>query len=257
MNTTLDGTSSYDLDGDPLTYDWEGPFESSPDTGAMPTVVFPAPTGAKTVDLTVTDPFGETDSCSASVTVLDTLAPLITPPDDVLYECTSPDGTPVDLGLPTVSDICDASVDVINDAPALFPIGSTEVLWTATDDSGNQSTDGQSVTVQDTTPPEIFCNSPETFAPPDAPISFIASAEDICDTDPSVAITEYNCYKFNKKGKLIGKKASCIVTFEEGTISIQDTGGVGNLISWTVEATDNHGNQSVKTCEIMVINPTD
>jgi subtilisin family serine protease len=257
MNTTLDGTGSFDPDGDPLTYDWEGPFESSPDTGAMPTVVFPAPTGAKTVDLTVTDPFGETDSCSASVTVLDTLAPLITPPDDVLYECTSPDGTPVDLGLPTVSDICDASVDVINDAPALFPIGSTEVLWTATDDSGNQSTDGQSVTVQDTTPPEIFCNSPETFAPPDAPISFIASAEDICDTDPSVAITEYNCYKFNKKGKLIGKKASCIVSFDGTTISIQDTGGVNNLISWTVEATDNDGNQSVKTCEIMVINPTD
>ncbi len=61
----------------------------------------------------------------------------------------------------------------------------------------------------------------------------------------------------NKKGKLINKKSSCIVSFDGTTISIQDTGGVANQISWTVEATDNHGNQSIETCEVMVINPTD
>jgi len=215
------------------------------------------PLGSTPVEWTVTDDSGNSTSDTQNVQIVDTTPPSLLAPADIVAECTAPDGTPVDLGLPTVSDICDAFVDVINDAPALFLIGSTGVLWTATDDSGNQSTDGQSVTVQDTTPPEIFCNSPETIAPPDAPLSFTSSAEDICDTDPSVAIMEYNCYKLNKKGKLISKKASCIVTFEEVTISIQDTGGVDNLISWTVEATDNHGNQSVKTCEVMVINPMD
>jgi hypothetical protein len=215
------------------------------------------PLGDTSVEWTATDDSGNATSDIQNVTIVDTTPPSLTAPDDVLAECTSPDGTPVDLGLPTVSDICDASVDVSNDAPALFPIGSTGVLWAATDDSGNQSTDGQSVTVQDTTPPEIFCNSPETITPPDAPLSFTSSAEDICDTDPSVAITEYNCYKLNKKGKLINKKSSCIVSFDGTTISIQDTGGVDNMISWTVEATDNHGNQSIETCEVMVINPTD
>jgi len=215
------------------------------------------PLGETSVEWTATDDSGNSTSDTQNVEIVDTTPPSLSAPADIVAECTSPDGTPVDLGLPTVSDICDASVDVINDAPALFPIGSTGVLWTATDDSGNQSTDGQSVTVQDTTPPEIFCNSPETITPPDAPISFTASAEDICDTDPSVVITEYNCYKLNKKGKLINKKSSCIVSFDGTTISIQDTGGVDDLISWTVEATDNHGNQSIETCEVRVINPTD
>ena len=215
------------------------------------------PLGDTSVEWTATDDSGNATSDIQIVTIVDTTPPSLTAPDDVLAECTSPDGTPVDLGLPTVSDICDASVDVINDAPDLFPIGLTGVLWAATDDSGNQSMDGQSVTVQDTTPPEIFCNSPETITPPDAPLSFTSSAEDICDTDPSVVITEYNCYKLNKKGKLINKKSSCIVSFDGTTISIQDTGGVDNMISWTVEATDNHGNQSIETCEVMVINPTD
>jgi hypothetical protein len=36
-----------------------------------------------------------------------------------------------------VSDTCDASVMVGNDAPAFFPVGETIVTWTATDESGN------------------------------------------------------------------------------------------------------------------------
>ena len=118
------------------------------------------PLGETSVEWTATDDSGNATSDIQIVTIVDTTPPSLAAPDDVTVECKSPDGTPVDLGNPTVSDICDASVDVENDAPDLFPVGDTGVLWTATDDSGNQSTDGQLVTVQDTTPPEIFCNSP-------------------------------------------------------------------------------------------------
>jgi subtilisin family serine protease len=334
MDATLDGSGSSDPDGDAMTYDWEGPFESSPTTGVMPTVVFPAPTGLKSVNLTVTDTFGDADSCSASVTVQDTLPPEITPPDDVTNECTSPDGTPadlgspvtsdvcddtlavsndapalfplgdtdvlwtatddsgnsasdtqtvtivdtippdltappdvtaectspdgtpVDLGDPVVSDICDALVDVGNDAPPLFPVGTTPVLWTATDDSGNQSFDGQDVTVEDTIPPTIFCNAPATITPPDAPISFTATAEDICDAAPFVEIVAYDCFTFTKKGKRIDKTESCVVTFEGTGITILDSGGVDDHISWTVQAVDIHGNESEATCEVLVVNPS-
>jgi hypothetical protein len=55
------------------------------------------------------------------------------------------------------------------------------VTWTATDASGNESTDVQTVTVADTTPPEIFCNAPGAIVPPDAPVSFTATATDVCD----------------------------------------------------------------------------
>lgn len=44
------------------------------------------------------------------------------------------------LTLPTVSDIVDPSPSVINNAPATFPGGYTEVTWTATDSSGNSAT---------------------------------------------------------------------------------------------------------------------
>jgi hypothetical protein len=334
MDTTLVGTGSSDPDGDPLTYDWEGPFESSPETGAVPTVVFPAPTGLKSVNLTVTDSFRYSDSCSALVIVEDTLDPSITPPDDVLEECTSPvgtpadlgtpvtddvcddsltvtnnapalfplgdtpvdwtatddsgnsasdtqtvtivdttppdltapadivvecsspDGTPVDLGDPVVSDICDASVDVVNDAPPLFPVATTPVLWTATDDSGNQSFDGQDVTVEDTIPPTIHCNAPGTITPPDAPISFTVTAEDICDASPFVEIVGYDCFAFTKKGKRIDKTDSCMVTFEGVDITVLESGGVDDHISWTVQAVDMYGNASAATCEVVVVNPS-
>jgi subtilisin family serine protease len=334
-DTQLDGSGSTDPDGDELSFLWEGPFESSPALGPTPTVVFAAPTGAKLVDLTVSDPFGGTDSCSSPVNVEDTFPPSITPPDDVTeecispdgtpaelgtavsddlcdvdpaisnnapplfplgdtsvlwtatddsgnqasatqkvtiedttppdltapadvtVECTSPDGTPVDLGDPVVSDICDASVDVVNDAPPLFPVGTTPVLWTATDDSGNQSNDGQDVIVEDTTPPTIFCNAPGTITPPDAPITFTVTAEDICDAEPFVEIVEYDCFKVNKKGKRIGKTSSCVVSFEGTEITILDSGGVDDHITWTVEAVDIHGNESSEVCEVVVVNPTD
>lgn len=256
MDAILDGSGSTDPDGDAMTYDWEGPFESSPAFGVMPTVVFPAPTGLKSVDLTVTDTFGDSDSCSASVNVQDTLPPSIQAPDDVLYECTSPDGTPADLGDPVVSDVCDASVDVANDAPPLFVVGTTPVEWTATDDSGNQSSDVQDVTVEDTIPPTIFCNAPATITPPDVPISFTVTAEDICDAGPHVEIVSYDCFAFNKKGKRKDKTKSCEVMFEGTGITILDSGGVDTHISWTVQAVDINGNESEKTCEVLVVNPS-
>ena len=147
--------------------------------------------------------------------------------------------------------------DVSNDAPALFPVGTTPVLWTAVDDSGNQSFDGQQVTVQDTIPPEIFCNAPGFITPPDTPISFTATAVDICDAAPSVSITAYDCFFLTKKGKRIDKTESCVVSFEGTVITILDSGGVGDHITWTVQASDIYGNQAVETCEVLVVNPTD
>lgn len=194
---------------------------------------------------------------SDQFSIADTLSPDLTAPPDITVECTSPDGTPVDLGEPEVSDLCDADVDVVNDAPDVFPVGTTPVLWTATDDSGNQSNDSQYVTVEDTIPPEIFCNSPATITPPDAPVSFTVTAEDICDAAPSVAITAYDCFTFTTKGKRIDKTDSCVVTFDGTTITILDSGGVDDHITWDVEASDIHGNQSTKTCEVLVVNPSD
>jgi hypothetical protein len=47
------------------------------------------------------------------------------------------------------------------------------------------------------------------------------------------------------------------VSFEGTVITILDSGGVGDHITWTVQASDIYGNQAVGTCEVLVVNPTD
>jgi hypothetical protein len=251
----LDGSGSSDPDGGSLTFQWVGPFIVTPASGEMPSVQFPAPTGNKQVDLTVEDDEGDTTMCTAQVTVQDTLPPNLTVPADVTEECISPDGTPVDLGMPTVDDICDASVEIMNDAPSLFPLGSTTVTWTATDDAGNQTTGTQNVTIMDTTPPEVECNNPPTIVPPDAPISFTATATDQCEGGIIPEIMDFDCFKFTKKGKRIDKTESCEVAIAGDTITILDSGGVGDNITWTVRATDSSGNVAETQCAVEVVNP--
>lgn len=250
----LDGTGSEDPNGDALSFLWTGSFEGGSANGATPSVTFASPTGNRVVTLTVDDGL-EDAQCPADVTVVDTTPPSITPPADVTEECASPEGTAVALGTPLASDSCDPAPAISNDAPALFGVGETQVIWTATDDDLNTASAGQLVTVVDTTPPELFCNAPPMITPPDAPIAFTATATDQCQGPLTPAITAYDCYKSTKKGKIVGKTNSCVVSIEGDQITILDTGGVADMITWTVEATDNAGNTASLQCELEVVNP--
>jgi hypothetical protein len=97
--------------------------------------------GTTPVTLTCTDAGGTTGSCSAVVVVVDNTKPTLTaPPAKTITVCKHPS-----LGTPTASDNC-AGLKVTNDAPAVFPLGTTVVTWKATDGSGNVTTATQSVT---------------------------------------------------------------------------------------------------------------
>ena len=60
---------------------------------------------------------------------------------------------------------------------------------------------------------------------------------------------------FTKKGKRIDKTGSCEVAIAGDTITILDSGGVADHIEWTVVATDDSGNVTQETCEVIVANP--
>jgi len=103
-----------------------------------------------------------------------------------------------------------------------------------------------------TAPPVIACNAPATIVPPDAPVSFSATAVDGCPDDLEVEVIGYDCYFFSKKGKRIDRTESCIVLLDGDTVTILDSGGVGDNITWTVHATDSCGNVSELTCSVLI-----
>ena len=85
-------------------------------------------------------------SVTQLVTVVDTLAPVIRPPEGVIRESAAP--VAIALQAPQIFDFVDAAPAVANDAPATFPLGTTPVTWTVTDQSGNTANAVQYVAVK-------------------------------------------------------------------------------------------------------------
>lgn len=113
------------------------------------------PLGRTVVTWRAVDFNGNAAQATQEVFVVDTTAPTLRVPEEVELEATSPAGTPVDLDDVQVHDICDAEPDLTRDGPRRFPVGETQVTWTASDDSGNESSAGTLVRITDTTPPRI------------------------------------------------------------------------------------------------------
>lgn len=118
------------------------------------------PLGNTTVTWTVTDGSGNTSTSTQIVTVTDNQNPTITSPSNVTVSsdpgvCTA---SGVNLGTPLTSDNCSVA-SVVNDGPAVYPLGNTTVTWTVTDGSGNMNTSTQVVTVQDTEDPSAICQN--------------------------------------------------------------------------------------------------
>jgi len=97
---------------------------------------------------TATDSAGNVASADQTVTIVDTTSPSIVAPADIILESVD-DFTIVDLGIPTTSDLVDLSPIVTNNAPTTFPIGTTQVIWTVTDFSGNSASAIQTVTINE------------------------------------------------------------------------------------------------------------
>jgi Ca2+-binding RTX toxin-like protein len=111
--------------------------------------------GETTITWTATDTSGNSASATQTITIVDTISPSITAPGSITKEATSADSNIVALGNPVSSDLVDIP-SISNNAPDLFPLGETIVTWTATDTSGNSASTTQTVTIVDTTSPELI-----------------------------------------------------------------------------------------------------
>ncbi len=136
---------------------------SDPDGDALTLTQSPAGPyglGSREVSLTVADSF-VSDSCSASVHVRDCEAPTITCEQTVQAECTGNESASLSAGGVDATDAC-STVSVSGPGLATYPLGSTDVTYTATDAAGNTASCTTQVQVRDTLPPSITCPAPVT-----------------------------------------------------------------------------------------------
>ncbi len=110
---------------------------------------------------TATDACGNPNSCDQVITVEDTTAPTISCPPDVTVECGA-DNTSASTGTATATDNCSAvgGINISESDAVVGACANTSVItrtWTATDECGNPSSCGQTVTVEDSQGPTVSC----------------------------------------------------------------------------------------------------
>src|SRR5208282_3521501 len=106
---------------------------------------------------TASDSSGNAASCSQTILVNNTTAPVISCAATVMANtdtgaCTA---SGVALGSATATDTCLNNVTAVNNAPAQFPKGTNAVIWTATDSCGNSASCTQLVIVVDNQAPVL------------------------------------------------------------------------------------------------------
>jgi large repetitive protein len=124
--------------------------------------------GTTTVSATATDASGNSSTCSFEVTVNDTEAPIFNCPEDITI--TVPFGSGggnVNLSSAIATDNCSVT-NVENDfnsngdnASGIYPIGTTNVTYTASDAAGNTADCFLSVTVIEAAPDQLTISCPE------------------------------------------------------------------------------------------------
>jgi gliding motility-associated-like protein len=186
------------------------------------------PIGTTTVTYTATDSLGNQSTCEFVVIVKDLEVPTIVCPSDTLIAVSSGMCTAMntDLGTPIVSDNC-SIMSVENNAPILLPVGTTAVVWTVTDSSGNTQTCTQFITVKDTLAPIITC-------PADTTLFVDNNSCTVTGVDLGLPVIEENCM-------LADVMNNALVVYNVGT----------NVVTWT--ATDVYGNSSACTQTITVL----
>jgi len=144
---------------------------------------------------TATDECGNSSQCSQTITLLDSTAPTLTCPPNVLVQC-SADIPLADINTVGVSDDCDLNPVVSFMGDVSDGLSCPETItrtYRATDAAGNYTDCTQLITVMDTAPPTLSCPADITIdcaAIPDPSLTGTAGATDNCSADPVVAYSD-------------------------------------------------------------------
>ncbi|HYO51571.1 FG-GAP-like repeat-containing protein [Archangium sp.] len=160
-----------------------------PDSGPAPLSISESPAGpfglgAHAITLTASD--GEKSAqCVGTVTVVDVTPPSLSCPVSQVLECT-PGGTVATFSAEASDNCGPVSATCAPSSGSTFPAGTTPVVCSATDGSGNTASCGFSVTVRDTQAPTPGAEKGLTLWPPNHKYVTVslaqcaASARDAC-----------------------------------------------------------------------------
>ncbi len=131
----------------------------------------------------------EIDSITDAVEIVtvepEKIPPVLEPPMDLIVE-TIGNSSVVDIG--KADAIGNSEVVVTNNAPEIFPVGTTYVLWTAEDLYGNSTRDIQEITlVVDTTDPDLVV-PPDIFVGTDSNEEYVDVGKAYVRNDIGVTI---------------------------------------------------------------------
>ncbi|MFP2909647.1 HYR domain-containing protein [Pyxidicoccus sp. 3LFB2] len=203
------------------------------------------PLGATTVSVTATDAVGNAASCAFTVTVRDTTAPTLTCPASFTAEATSADGATVGFPVATASDAVTSTVVLAysREQGSVFALGTTELSVSATDAAGNAASCTFTITVQDTTPPELTC-----------PVDIVAEATNATGSEVTYAIVAPQD-AVSGSSVTVGTSAPSGSRFALGETSVRITAtdAAGNAASCTFTVTVRDSTAPMLTCPVDIV----
>ena len=141
------------------------------------------PLGNTGVTCSASDAAGNPAATAFTVTVADTVGPVLTVPDDFRVEASSANGQAVQYDA-TATDAVNGSIvpSCLPASGATFPVGRTRVACMASDARGNMSQDTFDVIVTDSVAPVLMLPADvydEALSPAGRAVQFAASATDV------------------------------------------------------------------------------
>ncbi|WP_224241353.1 ELWxxDGT repeat protein [Hyalangium gracile] len=206
------------------------------------------PLGVTNVTASVSDAAGNTGTCGFTVTVRDTSAPVLTCPADVTAEATSAQGSSVEFPPASARDTTSMmDVTYSHASGSTFALGATLVTATASDSAGNTASCTFTITVRDTTPPELGCPAPliaEAQSSTGADVVFSSAApRDAVTLAPTVSLSHAPGSRFP-------------LGMTEVQVSAADEAGNSRTCSFTVTVRDTTSPTLTCPADVKVTTPS-
>lgn len=227
----------------------------------------PLSLGEHSISLTITDEHGESDACTATVTVVDSTDPI---PDLPILPALEAECSLEITTTLTATDNCAGAIVGTTDDPLHYTEqGNYIMTWSYDDGNGNITTQTQEVIIQDITPPVVqIAVDPEVLWPPNHKmihVTPILTVSDNCDPAPVIQLKSIT---MNEKDYTLTYDPEFDDGFKDGftnnDIQVDENGNIylraersgssniGRVYTITYEVKDYAGNVTIVSVNVTV-----